>query len=181
MVCCIAAAALLGVIGLILRPFRHARCVSPLACRPGGSATARPPVAAAGFTLSARLRSFGFAFAGLGFLFRHEHNMRIHAVAAGAAIMLGILLNISLEDWRWIVVAIVLVITAEAINTAIEQTCNAIGPHHSEAIRAAKDVAAGGVLLCTGAALFIGLTIFVPYLPMFAEPATLERFCGYRM
>lgn len=180
MVCCMFVAALLGVFGLILRPFRRARCASPLAWRPAGSATAQPLVATVGFTLSARLRSFGYAFAGLGFLFRREHNMRVHAVAACAAIMLGILLNISLEDWRWILLAIVLVMAAEAINTAIEQTCNAIGPRYSEAIRVAKDVAAGAVLLCAGGALVIGLSVFAPYLHRVTEPVTFERLCGHR-
>ena len=105
--------------------------------------------------------------------------MRVHGVAAGAAIMLGILLNISLEDWRWILLAIVLVMAAEAINTAIEQTCNAIGPHYCEAIRAAKDVAAGAVLLCAGAALLIGLSVFAPYLQVLNASVTFERLCGH--
>lgn len=111
----------------------------------------------------ARARSVGYAMAGLAFAVRKEANMRIHLVAATIAIAAGIAFGIDAAEWRWLVVAIALVIAGEAINTGIEQTCDAIGGR-SEPIRRAKDAAAGGVLVLAVAAALIGLGIFGPHL-----------------
>lgn len=149
MVCCAMVAALLG---LLLRPWRRRRA---LAWRPG-----RPPPAG---VVRARVRSVGYAMAGLAFTVRNEANMRVHLGAAVAAAAAGIMLRISAEEWRWLVVAAALVIAGEALNTGIEQACDAIGGR-SEPIRRAKDAAAGGVLVLAVAAGLIGLGIFVPHL-----------------
>ncbi len=76
----------------------------------------------------------------------------------------GAVLNVSATDWRWLIVAISMVIAAEAINTAFEHLCDLVSPGPNELVRIVKDVAAGAVLvLATGAAL-IGLLTFAPYL-----------------
>jgi diacylglycerol kinase len=148
MVCCAMIAALFG---LLLRPWRQR---DALAWRPG--------VTAPGI-VQARVRSVGHAMAGLAFAVRNEANMRIHLAAALAAVTAGIVLRVSVEEWRWLILAIALVIAGEALNTAIEQACDAIGGR-SEPIRRAKDVAAGGVLMLAIAAALIGIAIFVPHL-----------------
>ena len=149
MVCCAMIAALFG---LLLRPWRQR---GALAWRPG-----RVPAPG---VVHARVRSVGHAMAGLAFAVRNEANMRIHVAAAIAAVTAGIVLRISAEEWRWLILAITLVIAGEALNTAIEQACDAIGGR-SEPIRRAKDVAAGGVLMLAIAAALIGAAIFVPHL-----------------
>ena len=148
MVCCAMMAALLGV---LLRPWRRR---DALAWRPGGESTAS--------VVQARLKSVGYAMAGLTFAVRNEANMRIHCVAAIAAVAAGIVLRIDANEWRWLILAIALVIAGEALNTAIEQACDAIGGR-SEPIRHAKDAAAGGVLVLAIAAAVIGLGIFAPH------------------
>lgn len=148
MVCCAMIAALLGV---LLRPWRR----DALAWRPGTRATTG--------IVRTRVKSVGYAVAGLTFAVRNEANMRIHCLAAIAAVAAGVLLRIDANEWRWLIVAIALVIAGEALNTAIEQTCDAIGGR-SEPIRHAKDAAAGGVLVLAIAAALIGLGIFVPHI-----------------
>lgn len=148
MVCCAMMAALLGV---LLRPWRR----NALAWRPG-----EEPVAGG---VRARVKSIGYAVAGLIFAMRNEANMRIHCIAAIAMVAAGILLRIDANEWRWLILAIALVISGEALNTAIEQACDAIGGR-SEPIRHAKDAAAGGVLMLAIAAAAIGLCIFVPHI-----------------
>ena len=59
--------------------------------------------------------------------------------------------------------AIALVLAAEALNTAVEQACNAITREHNPAIKAAKDVAAGAVLIAAIASALIGASIFAPH------------------
>jgi diacylglycerol kinase len=149
MVCCAMIAALLGV---LLRPWRRRNA---LAWRPGGEQAAG--------VVRARAKSVGYAVAGLTFAVRNEANMRVHLGAATAAVMAGIFLRISIEEWRWLILAIALVIAGEALNTGIEQACDAIGGR-SEPIRRAKDAAAGGVLVLAIAAALIGFGIFVPHL-----------------
>lgn len=151
MVCCAMMAALLGV---LLRPWRRRNA---LAWRPGGQSAAG--------VVQARVKSVGYAVAGLAFAVRNEANMRIHCVAAIAALAAGIALRIDANEWRWLILAIALVIAGEALNTAIEQACDAIGGR-SEPIRHAKDAAAGGVLVLAIAAALIGLGIFAPHLLM---------------
>jgi diacylglycerol kinase len=101
---------------------------------------------------------------GLIFVVRNEPNMRIHIGAAVAAAVLGWVLHIDAAEWRWLIVAIALVLGAEALNTAVEQACNAITLHHNAAIKVAKDAAAGAVLLSAAGAALIGASIFTPHL-----------------
>ena len=77
---------------------------------------------------------------------------------------LSVLLQLSTDDWRWIILAIAIVWVAEAFNTAIERLCDAVTVERDENIGYAKDVAAGGVLMAAIAAALIGLTIFAPKL-----------------
>ncbi len=118
----------------------------------------------AGFTVSARLKSFVFAFAGLGFMLRTQHNAWLHAVASLVVIGVGIGLRVSLADWRWLVVAMAMVWVAEAFNTAVEYVCDVVSPGYAVAVKHAKDIAAGAVLICAIAAVFIGAFTLLPYL-----------------
>ena len=116
------------------------------------------------FSVQSRLKSFSFALAGFRHLVRVEHNARVHLVATLAAIAVSAALQISLADWRWIVLAIALVWIAESVNTAIEALCDLVSPGFNDAIRIAKDVSAGGVLVASIAALLIGSATIWPYL-----------------
>ena len=154
MVCCTLIAALLG---LLVRPLLGAR-TSPLAWR----LEARAEEVAPAFGHS-RWQSFRHAFAGLDFVVRNEANMRLHLGAAVAAVALGLLFPLDASEWRWLILAIALVMTMETVNTAIEQACNAITRAHHPAIKAAKDIAAGAVLICAMFASLIGASVFVPH------------------
>ncbi|KQM21323.1 diacylglycerol kinase family protein [Novosphingobium sp. Leaf2] len=116
------------------------------------------------FSLRARLKSFIFAGRGLRCLVQKEHNAWVHIVASVGAIATGLILQISVSDWRWVVLAIALVWLAEAFNTAIEDLCNRICPEFDSAIGRIKDLAAGGVLMASIAAAGIGILTFAPYL-----------------
>ena len=90
--------------------------------------------------------------------------MRIHLGAAIAAVLAGTLLHISAQEWTMLVLAIALVLAAEALNPAVEQTCNALGGGFNQAVGHAKDAAAGAVLICAGAAAVVGAIIFIAHL-----------------
>jgi diacylglycerol kinase len=54
------------------------------------------------------------------------------------------------------------VITAEIINTAIEQIANFISPDKNENIKKIKDLSAAAVLISAVTALSVGLIVFIP-------------------
>jgi diacylglycerol kinase (ATP) len=110
------------------------------------------------------LKSFGYAAAGIVFCLRTQRNALIHLLAAIAVIAAGVLLGVSPEDWRWLVLAISLVWFAELVNTAFEHLCDVVSPDFNSSVRAAKDVAAGAVLICSLGAAVIGILTFLPYL-----------------
>ena len=73
-------------------------------------------------------------------------------------------LSISATDWRWLIVAIVLVWVAETMNTAFEYVCDVVSPEFHLSVARAKDIAAGAVLICAGGAALIGVVTFWPYI-----------------
>ena len=129
------------------------------------------------FRVRARLRSFIFAGRGLRLLVANEHNARLHLAATLLAIAAGLLLHISLSDWRWLVSAVAMVWLAEAFNTAIEDLCDRISPQFDTAIGRVKDLAAAGVLIASIAAALIGLLTLGPPLvaSLFAYRCTSPR------
>ena len=125
------------------------------------------------FRLSSRLKSVAHALNGLGFMLKTQHNAWLHLVATVMVILLASFLQVRLEDWRWLIVAIVMVWVAEAFNTAVEYVCNVVSPGHSEAVKHAKDIAAGAVLVCAFGAAVIGFLTLWPYAELM-----LDRFHG---
>ena len=154
MICCTLIAGLLALAFFPVAAWRP----SPLAWRLHQEPAAQRPSAWA-----ARIRSFGYALSGLSFALRNEPNMRIHAAASVLVMVLGLSLGLDPADWRWLIVAMILVISAEVLNTAVEQCCNAVSQSFHPAIKAAKDVAAGAVLVSAIGAGLIGISVFAPH------------------
>ena len=122
------------------------------------SSAARP------FRFTGRIRSFYFAFRGVLRMIRCQHNAWIHAAATLAVLSAGFFLRLSRADWCWIILAISIVWTAEALNTAFEFLADAASPEFHPLVRDAKDVAAGAVLITAIASAIIGLIVLFPYI-----------------
>ena len=121
------------------------------------TAAARP------FRFTGRLRSFYHAIRGITRMIRCQHNAWIHAAATLVVLGAGLFFHVSPADWCWIILAISIVWTAEALNTAFEFLADAASPQFHPLVRDAKDVAAGAVLITALAAVIIGAIIFWPY------------------
>jgi diacylglycerol kinase len=102
-----------------------------------------------------------------------QPNARIHAVATMAAVLLGLTLRISIAEWCWIVLAIVGVWTAEALNTALELLTDIASPGVHPLAGKAKDVAAGAVLIAAVGSAVIGMLVFGPHLWPWWRPGAL--------
>lgn len=121
------------------------------------------PEAGGGFW-RARLRSLKFAWRGIAELLRSHPNARIHLGATVVVIAAAFLLRVSRGEWAMLVLAMGLVWTAEALNTAVELLGERITTERDELVRRAKDVAAGAVLLASIAAAVTGILILGPRL-----------------
>jgi diacylglycerol kinase len=108
------------------------------------------------------VRSFYFAFAGLGYLFRTQRNARIHALLGAAACGVAAWLGISRVEWAVLVFTIALVLILEGINTAVEAAIDLASPKIHPLAKAAKDLAAGMVLIGAMASVAVGLLILGP-------------------
>lgn len=116
------------------------------------------------FTVLGRLKSVRHALAGIAVMLRTQHNAWLHLGATLGVIAAGIVLKIDANDWRWLVVAIVLVWVCEAVNTAFEHLCDVVSPDFHAAVKLSKDIAAGAVLIAAIGAVVLGVLIFLPYL-----------------
>jgi undecaprenol kinase len=111
-----------------------------------------------------RILSFKYALEGIATALKDEPNIKIHAILALIALILGFLLGISLSDWLVILIVIGIVFSVEMTNTAIEELANAFTSETHPSAKKAKDIAAGAVLIVSILALLIGVIIFLPYL-----------------
>jgi diacylglycerol kinase (ATP) len=115
------------------------------------------------FSITDRVKSFGYALRGLGFMLKSQHNAWIHLGITVLVIAAGFALQLPPAEWRWIVLAIALVWVAEIVNTAFEHLCDVVQPEFHVLVKTAKDVAAGAVLIAAIAAAMIGVMVFWPY------------------
>ena len=116
------------------------------------------------FTFRNRLDSFKYALKGIKHLFRYEHNAWIQATAAIFIIALGFILHISKTEWALIIICIGFVFMAEILNTALELMVDHVSPEFNERAGKIKDLAAGGVLICSIVSLSVGLIVILPKL-----------------
>lgn len=93
---------------------------------------------------------------------RSQANARIHLAATVVVVAMGLWLQLPERDWALLTLAIGGVWAAEALNTAIETVVDLVSPEWHPLARDAKDLAAGGVLLATFAAVVIGVLVFAP-------------------
>jgi diacylglycerol kinase (ATP) len=115
------------------------------------------------FEFTGRIRSFRYAIGGIFRMIRSQHNAWIHLIVTAGVVAAGLFFRLSRSEWCWIVLAIAIVWTAEALNTAFEFLADAASPNFHPVVRDAKDVAAGAVLITAIAAVIIGVIIFLPH------------------
>jgi diacylglycerol kinase (ATP) len=115
------------------------------------------------FSVAARGRSFVYAGRGIRTMLASQHNAWIHAAATAVVIACALLTGITRGEWCALVLAMVAVWTAEALNTAFEFLCDVASPEFHPLVEKAKDVAAGAVLLSAVGAAGVGALVFAPY------------------
>jgi len=106
-------------------------------------------------------RSFKYAIAGIKQVMA-EQNFRFDLMVAFVVIVAGAFTGLSKIEWIILVIIIALMLALEMLNTAIEHVVDLASPDIHPLAKAAKDIAAGAVLVFAIASVIIGILIFLP-------------------
>ena len=109
------------------------------------------------------LRSLKYAIAGITQLLKTEHNFKLLIFIEVFVVITGLVLGITETEWLIILTLSALVISLEAMNSALEKLCDLYSKEENSQIKVIKDIAAGAVLITAVFALIIGVIIFTKY------------------
>ncbi len=105
------------------------------------------------------------AMEGVSAAWQMERHLRVHVGCGMTVVIFAWACQCSVTEWLGLFVAIGLVIFAELMNTAIEQTVDlVVGLRPDPLAGRVKDIAAGCVLIATVMAIFVGGITFVPHI-----------------
>ncbi len=121
-------------------------------------------MAARPYRFTGRICRFKCAFVGMWTLLKSQRNAWVHAFATVAVLIAGVFFGVSSAEWSWLVLALMAVWTAEALNTALELLADAVSPEFHPLVKHSKDVAAGAVLISAIGAVVIGVLVLGPHL-----------------
>ncbi len=106
------------------------------------------------------LRSLKFAVKGIVYAIKNERNMRIHTVATIYVLLFSMFFSMSLTKYVILILIIGLVMMAEMFNSSIENLIDLCSKDYNSTAKAAKDIAAGGVLIMCVGAFISGIFLF---------------------
>jgi len=98
----------------------------------------------------------GFAGAGIRIVFAREKSFRSQCALALAAVLVTIALRPGPLWWALVALSIALVLALELANSALEYLLDHLHPERAREVGAAKDAAAGAVLVASLAAASVG-------------------------
>lgn len=110
------------------------------------------------------IRSLQLAQSGISYAFATQPNMRFHGLVTLMVIIAAVGFKVSLLEWLVLLFTILLMLTAEMINTSLEAMTDLITQEHKTSAKVAKDVSAGMVLLNAIGSIIVGIVIFGPRL-----------------
>lgn len=105
-------------------------------------------------------RSFKYALIGIIYCIKNERNMRIHTVVAIYVLVFARFFELSATHYALLALTIGAVMAAEMFNTAIERLSDCVKKEPNPLIKAAKDTAAGAVLILAAMAVFVAVFLF---------------------
>ncbi|WP_294351091.1 diacylglycerol kinase [uncultured Clostridium sp.] len=104
--------------------------------------------------------SFNHAITGIIEAVRSEKNMKIHLVVSLVVLIGCFCFNISKLEFLLLAITITMVISAELVNTAIENVVDMTANYYHPLAKLAKNVAAGAVLVTAINAIIVGYIVF---------------------
>lgn len=104
------------------------------------------------------------AIAGFRWAMRTQPNFRVHLVLSALALVGGWLFRVTSVEMLILVFTIVLGLSVEMVNTAIEAMTDLITREYRAEAKIAKDVSAGMMLVTAAGALVVAAVIFIPHI-----------------
>ena len=117
-----------------------------------------------GFSVKARVKSFGYAFAGIKHFLSSQHNAWIHLMGTVVVIFLAVGFHVSNSEAIALTFAVGIVWVSELFNTAIEKIMDFISVEKNQKIKIIKDLSAAAVLIAAITAAVAGCLVFIPKL-----------------
>ena len=118
--------------------------------------------------LKKTLDSFNNAINGIIDTVRTERNMKIHLIAALVVLISCFFFDITKYEFLILTVTIMMVLSAELINTAIESTIDMTANYYHPLAKTAKNAAAGAVFITAINAVIVGYVVFWDRLSKFS-------------
>lgn len=109
---------------------------------------------------SKMIKGFGYAFRGLWRCAREEWHFRFHLVIAAYVLWFAPRFSLSRAEGAVLALTIAGVLVAELINSAVERAVDRCSTEHHPLSGAAKDMAAGAVLVAAIAAVAVAVLLF---------------------
>ena len=108
------------------------------------------------------INSIANAFNGFWLTLKEESSLKIQLLLGIAAVALSFYFNISTTEWFAVIICISAVLSAEVMNSAIENLADKVTLEKDPYIKKAKDMGAGAVLVVATASIIIACIIFIP-------------------
>lgn len=108
--------------------------------------------------------SLKIAISGLRTAFKEEQSFRIQILIGIIVILFMIALKLNPLEISILVLAILLVLGLELINSQIERFLDLIQPDHHPKIKIIKDISAAAVLVAVLGTIIVGILILLPHL-----------------
>lgn len=109
-------------------------------------------------------QSLNCAIEGVIYAFKTQRHIRYHYVIAACALIVSLLLELPVAEFVMFAMAIVILLFAEMMNTALEEVVNLVEDKHNLLAKYAKDVSAGAVLISSVGVVIMAYMIFSKYL-----------------
>lgn len=106
------------------------------------------------------IHSFRCAVGGVLSSIVNERNVRIHIVAAAYVLYFSTFYDFTRGEYILLVMTVCLVLSTEMLNTAIEAAVDLVTEEYARLAKAAKDIAAGAVLVTAMFAVVVGVLLF---------------------
>ncbi len=123
------------------------------------------------------VESLNCAIEGILWAVKNERHLRYHFLAALVVLFLALFFRVSALEFFLLILAAILVIFAELINTSIEALVDLVTDEYHELAKRAKDIAAGAVLVTSVGAAILGYLVLSGYIfPLFdSEPTLIQE------
>ena len=113
------------------------------------------------------LKSANFAIEGILHGAKTQRHLRYHFLSAAVVLVVSYIVGVSTNEFVLISLAVILVLSTEMLNSAVEAVVDILSPEFSEKARIAKDLAAGAVLTTAFGAAVVGILILFPHMESF--------------